>query len=179
MSKVIVAAFIFLLLIACGGDHSESQKSLPIEADRFEFDGLEHFHSDITSPKLMELQSKKNKTKGEDILVGVLSFDLLDTLADTMYLKKLTSLGFKRRKISPKKFGLIRKIFSVSDEPEYVTPFIPEYRDILVFRKNNKVKGLARICFTCNQSSIIGQGLISELGGEKWYDSLAKCLAIY
>ena len=36
------------------------------------------------------------------------------------------------------------------------TACIPVFRDILIFKKNNKSIGIAKICFECEKSHIVG-----------------------
>ena len=58
----------------------------------------------------------------------------------------------------------------------------PEYRDILVFRKNNEISGIAKICLSCGQLYFISSKKeiqTENFGIEEEYKSLERVFKKY
>ena len=73
---------------------------------------------------------------------------------------KLPELGLSKMKILVKDYQELNQLFCIKDSKEIIMTAAacdPLYKDILVFRKSNEIIGIAKICFSCNQSLIINQ----------------------
>ncbi len=101
-----------------------------------------------------------------------------DTLADTPIFKNMEKIGFKKTKISSNKFKKLNQIFCERKHEEalYTTCSVI-YRDILVFKEKGKIIGVAKICFECDKSVIIGTNNDTEEFGQSGdYGKLYKIL---
>ncbi len=144
----------------------------------FDFDNIEHYYINISEDKVYNPDSVQNKTEKQkrrlDILTNSRPLEVLDTLA----FSNLERLNFKKNKIEREKFSEIKNIFSnrKHELPEYLA-CAPIFRDILIFKNQNKIIGVTKICFTCNQKLIIGAPpSSSEAFGQKDYQILKTIL---
>ncbi len=65
---------------------------------------------------------------------------------------------------------------------ENVYACAPEYRDILIFKKNEKISGVAKICLSCSQFYLISSKKeisTDNFGTEEEYKSLKKLFSKY
>lgn len=57
---------------------------------------------------------------------------------------------------------------------------IPIYRDILIFKKNNSVVGISKVCFDCNMNYTLGSKTDVEIyNNSNDYEKLEKLLYRY
>lgn len=123
----------------------------------FDFDQIDYYRSAITENETIELEGKK-RTKNEDLLLSLVTGDRPVDLNDTSFISKLEKLGFVRKDLAEEKLPLIKDLFrEKSDDPANVWSLcLPVYRDLLIFRKENIIEGIAKICFECDEIQIIG-----------------------
>lgn len=109
---------------------------------------------------------------------------ILTQLADTTSFVKMEQFGFEKHEISKELFGKLNQIFCDRPHKEYnVKMCIPVFRDLLIFKLNNKTIGYARLCFGCDVDAIVGStqntrgfgqsgdfNKLKELLGYQWYD---------
>lgn len=76
------------------------------------------------------------------------------------------------------KFKQVNETFCQRKHQEsYAMTCIAVYRDILVFKKENKIIGTAKLCFSCDQNVITGtQHNTDEFGQSGDYAKLFKLL---
>ncbi|WP_141248445.1 hypothetical protein [Flavobacterium sp. ACN6] len=150
----------------------------------FDFDSVEYFSLN----KSKEEEIVKNNRKGikDSILNNILYSEFPDKLDNNVFYKTIGASGFSKFKLSQEDVEYLRsdillekfslKIF------EAVKGCAPEYRDILVFKKNNEISGLAKICLSCGEFYFISskKGIQTENFGTKQdYESLAKLFNTY
>ncbi|GAA4168630.1 hypothetical protein GCM10022218_03920 [Sphingobacterium ginsenosidimutans] len=93
-----------------------------------------------------ELQDKKIQSEQDVFLLSVLG----DNQVDTAFLKRLEDVDYTKTLINGKHYGVIDSLFFRKARQEDIdSSCIHEFRDILVFYKNKKCIGLAKICFDC------------------------------
>ena len=127
----------------------------------FDFDKVEHFSNDISEYDAENLSMKDNPSRKELILSQLLTED------DMEYTDELEKYNFKKNVINSSKLDSINKIFSENPcETSYVAACIPVYRDIFIFKKNDKIVGKAKVCFGCRLYSIEGTKLNTENFGQ-------------
>ena len=121
---------------------------------------------------------KQNSKIEEEKYNIILNDEFPKTINEINFIKDLSSLGFKKSSIKPKKFTDLNQIFvEKSEQDGIVFACIPVFRDLLVFKKNNKITGFAKICFECNQSHIIGsKSDTKNFGQGQDYEKLGKIL---
>jgi hypothetical protein len=104
--------------------------------------------------------------------------DVHDKLSDTTLLKELGELGFLKTEVMGNKFVQINEIFCERYHSKIESKTCsPVYRDILIFKKNNRIVGTAKICFVCSRSVIAGTLQNTDAFGQSGdYERLYKLL---
>lgn len=150
----------------------------------FDFDRVEYYSLN----KSQEEEMDKSHSKGIDNTIEDKIFydDYPEKLSDVIFYKAINSGGFSKFELSQKDTAYLRNdIFiekSSSKMFEYVKACAPEYRDVLVFKKNNKISGIVKICLSCGQFYLISSKKeinTEDFGTEKEYESLAKLFNTY
>lgn len=150
----------------------------------FDFDNVEYF----SLYKNEEKEIIENNRKGikDSILDNILYSELPDKLDDNVFYKTINSNGFSKFELSQKDIEYLKN--DVFLEKFSLNVFqlnkacAPEYRDILVFKKNNEISGIAKICFSCGQFYIISSKReiqVENFGTEEEYKSLEKLFKKY
>ncbi|UUC44688.1 hypothetical protein [Flavobacterium cerinum] len=151
------------------------------ESAYFDFDEVDHYHSDIEERKVYLLNnphSKIKKAEGDDKRAVIYMEDVPDELPDENYGKQLEEFGFKKKRIDPSRNKEISNIFSLTTcNDVYAAACVPIYRDIFIFKKEGRIIGLAKICFNCRLYYIVGtdkdQGEFGQCGG---YEKLFRLI---
>ena len=121
----------------------------------FHYNKLEYYHIDIDEDKVSLLDEKKSKKQAK--LIELLTQDTPDTLSEISILNDIEKIGYKKNNVSSNEFKNINKIFRekiIFSKTEMSC--IAVYRDILVFKNGNKIVGVVKLCFECNQFVIAG-----------------------
>jgi hypothetical protein len=177
-------AFLFVLVFTNCDKTSNGKQTTIIEQEEckpyFLFDRIEHYCRDIDENELWEIKDKVKKTEEENDILTLVFTLRRDTTADYESLKNIDRLGFTKTEVPSAQFEEIAEVFCERKHkaPAY-SACVPIYRDILVFRKNNKLSGMAKICFECSISSIAGTNRNTEEFGQsgdykKLYDLLYR-----
>lgn len=118
----------------------------------FEFD--EAIHYSITDKQIDEIINKDTLNNFDAIFMG--------DYPTNIYNEKLFSLkSLLLFEINPKLYGT-------------VSACAPSYRDIIILKKDNKISGIAKICFECEQYYFIGNSFYFSDFDE--YDDLKELL---
>jgi hypothetical protein len=157
--KEIVGLLFSVVFLSCSGE-SESKKIDSEEAftpiSFFNFTQVDHYSIEISE---LEIWNMENTDSGQVNyeFYRILSNPYPANLDDTAFIAKLEPLGYEKKKIPPSKHKQLDSLFSEKKHVDsYYFLCMPEYRDILVFRDNNDIVGIAKICFSCDQSHILG-----------------------
>lgn len=142
----------------------------------FDFDQLEHYTSEIDELKLLEDES--NLTENQMLQNQILLGDTPQDSKDTTFIKQLETIGFERKNIPVNKHQAIKELFREKQHAESeFTLCLPIYRDLIIFRKNGEIVGIAKICFDCDRHQIVGTAAkTDEFGQSGDYSTLAKIL---
>ena len=139
----IVFIAILLATVGCASNRSSTAE--------INFDQIVHF--------------KYDKEKFGEVDFGAVSVDdptpLLVPLADNSFANlsaKLERHGFDSSEVDEGYFPEINALFDCEEYngPRLVAECIPVYRDILVFRKSERIIKVAQICFDCDKIEFIG-----------------------
>ena len=123
----------------------------------FDFDEVIHYSIVLESNYYMDLENREALPIIEKQKYSIVYGNVLEDLVDTSFLNSMVEMGFSKYSLSNRKFARLNQILSeVEVEEMSVTECIPIYRDILVFKKQGKIIGLAKICFECRKSKIVG-----------------------
>jgi hypothetical protein len=82
------------------------------------------------------------------------------------------NLGYAKWEIHPGTFREIHKLLfeqlsnGASEQEVYSSLCLPVLRDILIFRQDNRIVRFAKLCFSCDQSIIVGTARKTFLFGQ-------------
>jgi hypothetical protein len=167
MKKILFISITFL--ISCG---------LEDKVYYYDFDKITHYSINIGESEFFEIVGKNSKSKKEQLLINILLNETPTTIRDTLFLNKLNDIGFVEKTISKGRYENIKEIFCEKTHfKNEATSCIAVYRDILVFKKNSKIVGIAKICFECGKDYMVGTNAnTSEFGQSGDYEKLYELL---
>ncbi|WP_055437551.1 hypothetical protein [Lacinutrix algicola] len=143
----------------------------------FDFDKIEHY-TFIEKIDYFDIENDSVKIENKELLSSLL-FDRKPTkLNGIEFINELDKVATKKRDIPISDFQEIKEIFKEqSCSVNVAYSCISVFRDILVFYQKNKVVGIAKICFSCNDHHIIGTtSNTSDFGQCGKYEELNKIL---
>ena len=154
MKTSILTSILFLAFLSCNfKTDKKTEECLPY----FQFDKAEHYSISIDEGTVWDIEEKENKTNDESRLVELLLQGTPYKLSDTLKFNNIETLGFKKKEIQKDKFSQLDQIFCErKHEDAMYSLCIAIYRDILIFKQNNKTIGFAILCFDCWDSIITG-----------------------
>ncbi|WP_281634523.1 hypothetical protein [Flavobacterium luteolum] len=171
--------FIFLitavLVLSCNNSKKENFENAKVAKRElrpfFDSDHISHYYLDISDDNFFKLVRKENKTDKEKELINIYIHTFPDNIPKVDFEKILLSHNYKKSNLSIKDEKRIENIFSEKDSLKNdACACIAEYKDIFIFKKNEKTIGIAKICFKNARFQIIGSkintegfGLINEL----------------
>lgn len=162
---------------------AESADTLHVKQDVkkktfFEYDAINYYTNHITPPAVDELYDKQSNSALDSLKMGVILGNIPKGIYDLGFLDHLEHIGFTKRAIDKAEFGAIDFIFSEKMPVDvFLSKCIQVYRDILIFKKDNKVVGTAKICFECKAHQINGAtGNVEYFGQNGDYEKLEKLL---
>jgi hypothetical protein len=184
--KKIICLLIIVFSISCKEKKIEEKtektelisQEYKITGDKyFDFDELIHYQTEIEEDRIGELYDNR-KTEIDKLKFGVTLDDIPNSIKDIDFIDKLESIGYKKREINETKFNEINQIFTEKKHAEAMyAACVYIYRDILIFKKKNKIIGMAKICFGCGANRIFGtKSNTEEFGQSGDYDKLEKIL---
>lgn len=114
----------------------------------------------------------------ERLLVPLLWEEFPAGINDTAFISDLPGVGYIRQDFPADRYDELRALFSENDSARYEEgPCKPKYRDILVFRKNSAITGIAKICFECYHLYTVGARVdTGSFGSPEEYERLRKLL---
>jgi hypothetical protein len=145
----------------------------------FDFDKVDYFSIDIDEEKVWNLWSNKHRTSKEELLSKIIgNYDFPKSIFDVDFLSNIESIGYTKFILDESKYNTVKSIFRFKKNTiidSFACPAI--YRDILVFKKNKKIIGIAKICFGCRHHHILGSKLNTDQFGQGGdYEKLYKLL---
>ena len=175
MIKTYSIVLLLLIILSCKSTE---------ESAFFDFDSVKYYS--LNKNKEKELIENNRKGIKDSILNNILYSEFPDKLDNGVFYKTINFNGFSKFEISQKDVEYLRNDVFVKKVSlkmfESVKACAPEYRDILIFKKNNKISGLAKICISCGQFYFISSKKeiqTKDFGTEQEYESLAKLFNTY
>ena len=144
--KILLIFCVLITNIKCKNKNSEKK------LDLFNFDKVEHYSTNNKSSIYSSINKKhfKNLDESEKKYLKILDNNLQPKNSDTTFVLELQNLNFKKVTSEKLHINKYREIFSSEFCNEMQeNACAPIYRDIYVFRNNNKIVGIAKICFDC------------------------------
>jgi hypothetical protein len=144
----------------------------------FEYDTIDYYSNNIDEWKTGDLYDNQSKSEIDSFRMGIILGDIPNSVSDLFFIDKLEKVGYKKLPIDKSKFESIDRIFVEKTTINNVsTECIHVYRDILIFKKDNKVVGTAKVCFSCKANQINGTRASTEnFGQDGDYIKLEKLL---
>ena len=165
MKQILV--IVLIALISCDKKSSENKN---LNKKYFEFDKIEHYHTNLSIDSIVKSRSFP-KTKKDFALLQIVDGNVPVNLNDTLFISNMKILQFEKQEINRKLHSKISNIFTERKSQSLVAldaaSCITNFRDILIFRKSNKIIGVVKLCFTCDQYSIIGSKTNTTSFGER------------
>ncbi len=158
----------FLLGLSCSSANKSKETDAQTNRPYFDFDQVLYFESQIQESEINKFVTNNDSSSNQRLLSDVLLNDSPKYLSslDTNILER--RCGYNKRRLGTTSVISINKIFSERDSAELrSTKCMPVYRDILVLLKSNKITGLAKICFECEQYYFVGQLIETKYFGNK------------
>ena len=169
MKQIILIAFSIILLSCNGTSKPDSFESC---------DEIEYYHLDEIKEKKFFSSETKN-----DALRNILFQEESINLKDPKIQEALKEF-YNKKIIDEKLRAHISSLFKDQKMETQNASFsasiaicAPVYRDILIFKKDNKVSGIAKVCFDCSQNLLwtkYGETLNSPLDYYKLGEYLKK-----
>jgi len=178
---------IFCLTFWCCNSTTE-KKSEPVDSSKstkqvigkkfFMYDAIDYYTNDFDESKIGDLYDNQSKSEIGSFKMGIILGDIPKSISDLDFIDKLAKVGYKKTLIDKSKFDSIDNIFVEKTTTENLaTACIYVYRDILIFKKDHKVVGTAKVCFGCMANQINGTTANTEnFGQEGDYERLEKIL---
>lgn len=169
--------FLILILFSCEKKNEERINKQETTVEKkftpkfgkifFDFDEIEYYKIDISEDEAMNLFDNENKSGLEKLKFDVVLGEAPSHMKNLSFINNLEKIGFEKHKFEPTKYGEIKNIFTEKTVSEsYASACVAVYRDVLVFRKNKKNIGMAKICFDCRQFRIAGTNADTENFGQ-------------
>lgn len=142
--KTCILLFTILLFLSC---QKESY---------FEFDEVEYYFKDVTVEDTFKITLKEKKNNDDEDFLKIVEGNSPKIVSEE-YSSRLLKFGYIKKTIDKTKNEQLNDIFSENNCKESIAAScIPKYRDIFIFKKNNKTVGIAKICFDCRLFHIVG-----------------------
>lgn len=123
----------------------------------FDYDAIDYYTIILGDSEVHPLSSNQYRSKLDSFKMGVIRGYIPNDIKDLSFIDQLEKMGYQKISIAPSKFKSMDSIFVEKTATNHeVYACIHVYRDILIFKKSNKVVGTAKICFHCIGQQIKG-----------------------
>lgn len=164
--KVAFRLLILLLVISCNKNSEEELNDRITEGKPFfDFDEVVHYEVAISEYEFYNLLETDTLSRETKLLADLLGDSCPKTKTEINNFKEaIHSKIVQEFKVNLKFTEELKtKIFSEKKCYEtWQTACEPLYRDIFIFKKNNKEIGIAKICFKCGQYSFSDGNFIAD-----------------
>ncbi|MHB1278835.1 MAG: hypothetical protein ACYC1Q_10590 [Bacteroidia bacterium] len=179
MKSFLSFTILLIALSACNpasdkqNESVESLKPEPFIGKKFfDYDAIEHYSIEIEEAEVIALYNNKSKSVLDSFKIGLIGEDLPMDIFDFASFDQLEKVGYKKSSIDTSKFDEMDRIFVEKTPKEFKrAACMPVYRDILIFKRNDKNVGTAKVCFDCDSHQIHGAAANTEnfgLADEYW-----------
>ena len=150
----------------------------------FDFDSVEYYSLNKSKEEKMEENNSKSIDNG--IFDKIFFDDYPEKVNNDVFNKTINSDGFSKFRLSQKDVEYLRNDIFLEKSSlkmlENVYACSPQYRDILIFKKNKKISGIAKICLSCRQFYLVSSKKeiqTENFGTEKEFKLLEKLFDKY
>lgn len=177
MNKLLYS-FIIVVLIGCSSN-TPNENAASTNKTYFNFDEITYVRILISDKEINELYAKENKSTTEQILFNILAGPLNKDISETTIVKDLDGVNKIEYPINKKYFEELNKTIFVEKKCSDFAPAVcdPFYRDILLFKKNGTLCGVAKFSFNGHICDFSGTSANYEcFGAFGEFDKLRKIL---
>ncbi|MWB93784.1 hypothetical protein GON26_05390 [Flavobacterium sp. GA093] len=131
-------------------------------------DKIDHYYLKISDNSLLNILKGDTIVKDQKKLSMILSGYYPDSISRPNFESDLIKYTFVKTELNKKKKREVEKIFTQKDSMQMTfSGCIPMYRDIFIFKKNDSITGIAKICFGCGVAYFYGTKVDTEGFGMK------------
>ncbi|MCK6607700.1 MAG: hypothetical protein L6Q46_05265 [Flavobacterium sp.] len=138
-----------IIIFSCIENKKESQSF------NINYDKIDHYHLNTETSKIYNGLAHKEKEILNEILYSASPSSINDLTAIN-----IIESQSEKKTIDSKFNSEIVKSVSLHEinqnEEQPITSCEPIYRDILIFRKENKITSIIKICFDCSENQVLG-----------------------
>lgn len=149
----------------------------------FDFDKVDHYFAPLNDDEVSSLWPEDEEAVPDNVrlTLDIVEGDEPQKIPEriSVFIDKLKDIGYTKEIVDTTHIAALKDIFrEKSEDPSAMfTTCIPVYRDILLFKRDGKVVGIAKICFDCVRSHIVGtEANTWNFGQHGDYGRLAKIL---
>jgi hypothetical protein len=173
--KIQIALIFIAFIVFTNCDEKTTLDNIESEPKQlYDFDKVEHYYLEIDDSDLENIYPEHK------VCIDMVVYENYPMHLDTLpwCYDSLEFFGFTKKIVSKDMYEELENIFVYKEIEETLdTECIQVYRDVLVFYKNNKWKGLVSLCLSCNDAIFINAGYsTSGFGYNGEYDKLEKIL---
>ncbi len=175
MIKRYSIVLLFFLILSC---KSKEEKMF------FDFDSVEYYSLDKSKEE--EMGENNSKSIDNGIFDKIFFDNYPEKINNAVFYKTINSGGFSKFVLSKKDVEYLRNDIFLEKPSlqmfEKVYACSPQYRDILIFKTNKEISGIAKICLSCHQFYLISSKKeikTENFGTEEEYKSLGKVFNKY
>ncbi|MBP4139487.1 hypothetical protein [Flavobacterium geliluteum] len=129
----------------------------------FTSDKIDHYYLKISDNSLLNVLKGDTIVKDQRKLSMILSGYYPDSISRPNFEYDLLRYNFVKTELSNEKKKEVEKIFTQKDSIQMTfSGCIPMYRDIFVFKTNDSITGIAKVCFGCGVAHFYGTKVDTE-----------------
>jgi len=166
-------------LIGCSSNSSNKHDDTSTNKAYFHFDEIKYVRILISDKDINELYTKENKSANEQVLFNILAEPLNKDLSENAIVKDLEGISKIECSINKKYFEQLNTTIFVEKQCDDFAPLVcdPFYRDILLFKKNGALTGVAKFSFNGHICDFAGTSANYEcFGALGEFDKLRRIL---
>ncbi|REC52634.1 MULTISPECIES: hypothetical protein [Chryseobacterium] len=144
----------------------------------FDYDEIDYYQIEIEMEDAANIYKFKKRSNIDNLRYQVICNNIPKNIDDLDFLNFMNEIGYRKQSINTSNFSSVDKIFVEKPAGERMAAgCIAVFRDILIFKKNKLVTGIAKICFSCHKYQLVGTEAQTEnFGSNDDYSKLAGIL---
>lgn len=166
--------FIIILFLGCNKHNQQIKKSIVKKLETevlekkelkkfYECDKIEHYYLDINEDDVISIGFLKTRTKEQQLFQRLMTSNYPKSIHEINFEDKLEKFKFAKTVLFKKKKIEVENIFTQKDSLQIgYSSCVPIYRDVFLFKRNDSIVGIAKVCFGCGVSVFLGSKVDTE-----------------
>lgn len=135
----------------------------------FTSDKIDHYYLNISDDNVLKILGGDTIVNNRKRLSMILANYYPDSISQPHFEDDLIKYNFVKTELSQRKKKEVEGIFTQKDSIQMVfSGCIPMYRDIFIFKRNDSITGIAKICFGCGMAHFYGTKVDTEGFGTRF-----------